>query len=241
MSFSVSCGDCGLEWSGRRPFAERRRVADRRFLSLLSEVVRWLRNGREGARGREPRGADSRCLRRRARVLAAVSARHFLMPLAVGALVERRRSALSTFRPRTGSASSSGTACSAFGGTAGRPSKAARTRYVDGAAGTPSRPGASWSGSASGPAGRLRGRDRDRGRRDAAASTRSCSPRMRISHSGSWPIRALTSDGCSARGGTRGTRPSSTPTSASFHTCRPHGRPGTTTSTDRASRPSRTT
>ena len=48
MSFSVSCGDCGLEWSGRRPFAQGRRLADRRFLSLLAEVVRWLRTA-EGA------------------------------------------------------------------------------------------------------------------------------------------------------------------------------------------------
>jgi predicted NAD/FAD-binding protein len=43
MSFSVSCGSCGLEWSGRRPFAQGRRIADMRFLSLLGEVIRWLR------------------------------------------------------------------------------------------------------------------------------------------------------------------------------------------------------
>ncbi len=43
MSFSVSCDDCGLEWSGRRPFAQGRRLADIRFLSLLGEIVRWLR------------------------------------------------------------------------------------------------------------------------------------------------------------------------------------------------------
>jgi len=43
MSFSVSCGHCGLEWSGRRPFAQARRVADVRFGRFLLEVGRWLR------------------------------------------------------------------------------------------------------------------------------------------------------------------------------------------------------
>lgn len=46
MSFSVSCGDCGLEWSGRRPFAQRRRAVDPRFLGLLREVARWLRTAK---------------------------------------------------------------------------------------------------------------------------------------------------------------------------------------------------
>lgn len=46
MSFSVSCGHCGLEWSGRRPFAQPRRVVDPRFLGLLREVARWLRTAR---------------------------------------------------------------------------------------------------------------------------------------------------------------------------------------------------
>ena len=46
MSFSVSCGGCGLEWSGKRPFAQSRRTVDPRFLSLLAEVVRWLRTAR---------------------------------------------------------------------------------------------------------------------------------------------------------------------------------------------------
>jgi predicted NAD/FAD-binding protein len=43
MSFSVSCGHCGLEWSGRRPFAQPRRALDPGFLGLLREVGRWLR------------------------------------------------------------------------------------------------------------------------------------------------------------------------------------------------------
>jgi predicted NAD/FAD-binding protein len=43
MSFSVACGDCGLEWSGRRPFAQARNVASPRFHRFLLEVTRWLR------------------------------------------------------------------------------------------------------------------------------------------------------------------------------------------------------
>ena len=49
MSFSVSCGDCGLEWSGRRPFAQKRRLVDPRFAGLLREVGRWLRTARADA------------------------------------------------------------------------------------------------------------------------------------------------------------------------------------------------
>lgn len=45
MSFSVSCG-CGLEYSGRRPFAQPRRVGDTRFHGLLWEIARWLRTAR---------------------------------------------------------------------------------------------------------------------------------------------------------------------------------------------------
>ncbi len=43
MSFSVACSDCGLEWSGRRPFAQTRNVASPRFHRFLLEVTRWLR------------------------------------------------------------------------------------------------------------------------------------------------------------------------------------------------------
>jgi uncharacterized protein len=45
MSFSVSCA-CGLEWSGRRPFADPRNALRPRFHSLLWEVGRWLRTAR---------------------------------------------------------------------------------------------------------------------------------------------------------------------------------------------------
>jgi len=43
MSFSVACGECGLEWSGRRPFAQARNAVSPRFHRFLLEVTRWLR------------------------------------------------------------------------------------------------------------------------------------------------------------------------------------------------------
>lgn len=46
MSFSVSCSGCGLEYSGRRPFAQPSNAARPPFLSLLWEVGRWLRTAR---------------------------------------------------------------------------------------------------------------------------------------------------------------------------------------------------
>src|SRR5262249_12708360 len=46
MSFSVACRDCGLEWSGRRPFAQPRNVASPRFHRFLLEVTRWLRTAK---------------------------------------------------------------------------------------------------------------------------------------------------------------------------------------------------
>src|ERR1700749_3487946 len=43
MSFSVSCGGCGLEDSGRHPFAPPGNAASPGFLALLWEIGRWLR------------------------------------------------------------------------------------------------------------------------------------------------------------------------------------------------------
>ena len=43
MSFSVSCGGCGLEYSGRRPFAQPANAARPGFLRLVWEIGRWLR------------------------------------------------------------------------------------------------------------------------------------------------------------------------------------------------------
>ena len=47
MSFSVSCQRCGLEWSGRRPFAQPRNLASPRFDRFLIEVGRWLATARK--------------------------------------------------------------------------------------------------------------------------------------------------------------------------------------------------
>jgi uncharacterized protein len=46
MSFSVSCSGCGLEYSGRRPFARPRNAASPGFVALLWEIGRWLRTAR---------------------------------------------------------------------------------------------------------------------------------------------------------------------------------------------------
>ncbi|MGH3030516.1 MAG: NAD(P)/FAD-dependent oxidoreductase [Gaiellaceae bacterium] len=46
MSFSVACGSCGLEYSGRRPFAQPRNAFRPPFLGLLGEIGRWLRTAR---------------------------------------------------------------------------------------------------------------------------------------------------------------------------------------------------
>ena len=67
MSFSVSCSGCGLEYSGRRPFAQPANAARPGFLALLWEIGRWLRTARAGGRG-----AVARRVPRRARLLAAL-------------------------------------------------------------------------------------------------------------------------------------------------------------------------
>ncbi|MBA3736043.1 MAG: FAD-dependent oxidoreductase [Actinobacteria bacterium] len=79
MSFSVSCG-CGLEYSGRRPFAQPRRLGDARFHALLWEVGRWLRTARRSLQELDceywslERYLDERRFSSRFR-------RHFLVPL----------------------------------------------------------------------------------------------------------------------------------------------------------------
>ena len=79
MSFSVSCG-CGLEYSGRRPFAQPRRLGDARFHALLWEIGRWLRTARRSLDELDceswslQRYLDERRYSRRFR-------RHFLVPL----------------------------------------------------------------------------------------------------------------------------------------------------------------
>jgi uncharacterized protein len=80
MSFSVSCDGCGLEYSGRRPLAQRRNAASARFGALVWEIGRWLRTARrsleEADYERHSLGAylDERGYSQRFR-------RHFLVPL----------------------------------------------------------------------------------------------------------------------------------------------------------------
>ena len=81
MSFSVSCGSCGLEWSGRRPFAQGRRIADVRFLSLLGEVTRWLRTA-ERALGDESLETRTLGTYVEERGYSQRFRSHFLVPLA---------------------------------------------------------------------------------------------------------------------------------------------------------------
>ena len=46
MSFSVACAGCGLEYSGKRPFAQRANAARPGYLALVWEIGRWLRTAR---------------------------------------------------------------------------------------------------------------------------------------------------------------------------------------------------
>ena len=43
MSFSVSCARCGIEWSGRRPFAQSRNALRPSFVRMVRDVGRFLR------------------------------------------------------------------------------------------------------------------------------------------------------------------------------------------------------
>jgi uncharacterized protein len=79
MSFSVSCGGCGLEWSGRRPFAQPRNLGSPRFAALLWEIARWLRSAGPSLQGLDERESLDCYLDRH-----GYSARfrgHFLVPL----------------------------------------------------------------------------------------------------------------------------------------------------------------
>lgn len=48
MSLSVSCVRCGLEYSGRRPFAQPRNLASPSFARLLRDILRFLRQDPSG-------------------------------------------------------------------------------------------------------------------------------------------------------------------------------------------------
>ena len=43
MSFSVSCARCGIEWAGKRPFAQPRNALRPSFVRMVRDVVRFLR------------------------------------------------------------------------------------------------------------------------------------------------------------------------------------------------------
>ncbi len=80
MSFSVSCTDCGLEYSGRKLFAQRSNAWSGRFHALLWEIGRWLRTARASLDELDLEGwslgryLDERGYSERFR-------RHFLVPL----------------------------------------------------------------------------------------------------------------------------------------------------------------
>ena len=78
MSFSVSCPG-GLEYSGRRPFAQPRRAADPRFLGLLGEIARWLTTSRRSLPGLDESWSLGRYLDERG--FSARFRREFLVPL----------------------------------------------------------------------------------------------------------------------------------------------------------------
>jgi predicted NAD/FAD-binding protein len=80
MSFSVACAGCGLEYSGRRPFAQPANAARPSHLGLLWEIGRWLRTARASL---ERADYETRPLRRYLdeHGYSERFRRHFLVPL----------------------------------------------------------------------------------------------------------------------------------------------------------------
>ena len=227
MSFSVSCGDCGLEWSGAGPFAQGRRarghalpLAPARGRPLAAHAPR--RALEDGSLEGRTLGAyvDERGYSRRFR-------RHFLCrsPPPSG---RARRSTRSTSRPRTGSASSSATACSASAAPLAddrRRRRHVRGRVLERLRGRgPSRARACARSGATTRGVELVTDDGETRRFDNVVARDARGPVAARSS----PTRATTSAGCSAPGSTRRTRPFSTPTSASCPASRRRGRRGTT-------------
>ena len=81
MSFSVSCDECGLEYAGRRPFAQWRNATSARFTSLMWEIGRWLRTARPSIAGGayDATSLDDYLEERR---YSRAFRRHFIIPLA---------------------------------------------------------------------------------------------------------------------------------------------------------------
>ena len=80
MSFSVRCDECGLEYAGRRPFAQWRNASNARFTSLMWEIGRWLRTARgsiDGGAYADSSLDDYLAERRYSRAFR----RHFIVPL----------------------------------------------------------------------------------------------------------------------------------------------------------------
>ena len=78
MSFSVAC-PCGLEYSGRRPFAQPRRLVDPRFQLLLAEIARWLSTAKRSLDDLDETWSLGRYLDERR--FSQRFRRHFLVPL----------------------------------------------------------------------------------------------------------------------------------------------------------------
>ena len=193
MSFSVSCGGCGLEYSGRRPFAQPRNAAQP-ALPRAALGDRPLAAHRAALARRADYESQSLArLPRRARLLAA-------LPPPLPRAADRRRSgrprraARSSSRRRTRSASSTTTACSASAASAGARSPAAAGAYVDAIARAARRaaaPRPRRRARSAAHAGRRRAADRRR--RAAARSTASSSRRTPTRRSRCSRIRATTS------------------------------------------------
>lgn len=80
MSFSVACDECGLEYAGRRPFAQWRNATSTQFTSLLWEIGRWLRTARDSVEAEDWESA-SLADYLAARRYSAAFRRHFIVPL----------------------------------------------------------------------------------------------------------------------------------------------------------------
>jgi len=80
MSFSVSCDECGLEYAGRRPFAQWRNATSSAFTSLMWEIGRWLRTARPSidGGGYDHSSLDDYLAERR---YSRAFRRHFIVPL----------------------------------------------------------------------------------------------------------------------------------------------------------------
>ena len=80
MSFSVSCARCGIEWAGKRPFAQPRNALRPSFLRMLRDVTRFLR---EAPRHLADGSVEGKTLARYAaeRSYSRSFLDHFLVPL----------------------------------------------------------------------------------------------------------------------------------------------------------------